>query len=196
MARRIALVAVVALAVAGLAGCSSNDDLAQQFASGSGHNYISGDGALVEIAAADRGEPVTFNEKASDGSTVSSADYLGSVTVINFWYASCPPCRLEAPLLSEWSSSNPEGVKFLGVNVYDGEAAATSFETKFAIPYPSVLDVSTGSMRLAFSGSLPPNAVPVTIVLDKKGRVAARISGLISNISILTTMVDTVKAEK
>ena len=196
MSRRIALVTVAALAVAALAGCSSNDTLAQQFASGSGHNYISGDGALVEIAPADRGAPVSFTEKADDGSTVSSADYLGSVTVINFWYASCPPCRLEAPLLSEWASSNPDGVKFLGVNVYDGDAAAKSFESKFAIPYPSVLDVATGSMRLAFAGSLPPNAVPVTIVLDKKGRVASRISGLISNISILTTMVDTVKAEQ
>lgn len=196
MSRRVAFAVVMALAVAGLAGCSSNDTLAQQFESGSGNNYISGDGALVEIAPDNRGEPVTFAEKTSDGKTVSSADYLGSVTVINFWYASCPPCRLEAPLLSEWSLSNPDGVKFLGVNVYDGEAAATSFESKFSIPYPSVLDVSTGSMRLAFSGSLPPNAVPVTIVLDKKGRVAARISGLIRDISILTSMVDTVKAEK
>jgi thiol-disulfide isomerase/thioredoxin len=190
-----ALAVLVALASAlAVGGCAGNDTLAQQL--GSGDNFISGDGALVEVSPADRGAPVEFTAVADDGSTISTDDLKGDVVVVNFWYASCPPCRIEAPELATYARSAPEGVRFIGVNVYDGEAAAKSFESKFGIPYPSILDVNTGAVRLAFAGSLPPNAVPVRIILDKQGRVAARMSGYFSDINILTSMVDKVRDEK
>ncbi|HSP53630.1 MAG TPA: TlpA family protein disulfide reductase, partial [Cryobacterium sp.] len=63
------------------------------------------------------------------------------------------------------------------------------------ITYPSVMDVDTGSMQLAFSGSIPPNAVPTTLVLDRSGRVAARILGAVSEPSILETFVRDAIAE-
>lgn len=190
-----ALAVLLALASAlAVSGCTSNDTLADQV--GSGDNYISGDGALVEVAPANRGKPIEFEAEANDGSTISTDDLRGDVVVVNFWYASCPPCRIEAPELAKYARSVPEGVRFLGVNVYDGEAASQSFEEKFDIPYPSILDVNTGAVRLAFAGSLPPNAVPVTIILDREGRVAARMSGYFADIDILTSMVDKVVDEK
>ena len=190
-----ALAVLLALASAlAVSGCASNDTLADQV--GSGDNYISGDGALVEVAPSNRGEPIEFEAEANDGSTISTDDLRGDVVVVNFWYASCPPCRIEAPELAKYARSAPEGVRFLGVNVYDGDAASQSFEEKFDIPYPSILDVSTGAVRLAFAGSLPPNAVPVTIILDREGRVAARMSGYFADIDILTSMVDKVVDEK
>lgn len=185
------LVLVSALAVG---GCASNDTLAEQL--GSGDNFISGDGALVEVAPENRGDPIEFAATANDGSDVSAEGLRGSVVVVNFWYASCPPCRIEAPELAKYAKSAPDGVTFFGVNVYDGEAAAKSFEDKFDVPYPSILDVSTGAVRLAFAGSLPPNAVPVTIILDREGRVAARMSGYFSDINILISMVDKVREEQ
>ncbi|MFM6968263.1 MAG: TlpA family protein disulfide reductase [Microbacteriaceae bacterium] len=191
--RALATALIIASALA-VGGCASNDTLANQL--GPGDNFISGDGALVEVAADNRGEPIEFAATANDGSDVSAEALRGSVVVINFWYASCPPCRIEAPELAKYARSNPDGVEFLGVNVYDGDAAAKSFEDKFDVPYPSVLDVSTGAMRLAFAGSLPPNAVPVTIILDREGRVAARMSGYFSDIDILISMVDKVRDEQ
>lgn len=191
--RALATALVIASALA-VGGCASNDTLANQL--GSGDNFISGDGALVEVAPDNRGEPIEFAATANDGSDVSAEALRGSVVVVNFWYASCPPCRIEAPELAKYARSNPDGVTFLGVNVYDGEAAAKSFEDKFDVPYPSVLDVSTGAMRLAFAGSLPPNAVPVTIILDREGRVAARMSGYFADIDILISMVDKVRDEQ
>ncbi|MFM2412795.1 MAG: hypothetical protein RLZZ587_1128 [Actinomycetota bacterium] len=190
-----ALAALIAIASAlAIGGCAANDTLAEQL--GSGKNFISGDGALVEVAPENRGEPVKFEAVANDGTTISASDLLGDVVVVNFWYASCPPCRIEAPELAKYARSAPDGVRFLGVNVYDGEAAAKSFEDKFDVPYPSILDVATGSVRLAFAGSLPPNAVPVTIILDRDGRVAARMSGYFADIDILVSMVDKVRDEK
>jgi len=175
-----------------LAGCASPDSLVQSVP---GENFVSSDGAITEVAPENRGEPIEFNEVTSDGTAISNGDYLGSVMVVNFWFAACPPCRVEAPELAEYALSAPEGVQFLGVNVYDEVAAADSFENTYGIPYPSVLDGSTGSMRLAFAGDLPPSGVPVTLIVDKQGRVAGRYSGAILDYSILSDMVDRVLAE-
>jgi len=175
-----------------LAGCASPDSLVQSVP---GENFVSSDGAVTEVAPENRGEPIVFDELTSDGTAISNNDYLGSVIVVNFWFAACPPCRVEAPELAEYANSAPDGVEFLGVNVYDEVAAANSFEDTYGIPYPSVLDSAQGSMRLAFAGDLPPSGVPVTLIVDKEGRVAGRYSGVILDYSILSDMVDRVLAE-
>lgn len=197
MRRMLTLVtAAVTVAVLALSGCSGTDNLAEQFREGDSKNYISGDGAYTVIAEENRGEPIGFESELTDGSPVSAADFRGSVLVVNFWYSSCPPCRAEAPDLAALAAEyEGQAVQFLGVNVYDGAEAATAFEDTFGVPYPSVLDVGTGSVRLAFAGDVPPNAVPVTLVLDAEGRVAARISGRVSAVSILRGMIDDRLAE-
>jgi hypothetical protein len=86
-------------------------------------------------------------------------------------------------------------VQFLGINVYDEREVANSFEREFAIQYPSILDVSTGELRLAFSGQLPPNGVPTTIIVDRSGRVAARLSGAILDRAVFEEMIESVLAE-
>lgn len=190
---------VVALAVASvvvLSGCTTNDPLAEQYRSGTGQGYISGDGAYAVIAVADRGEPIDFAGVIENGDAVSSDDYRGDVLVVNFWYAGCPPCRLEAPDLEALAQRfAPEGVSFLGVNIYDQAPTALSFAEEFGVTYPSILDVNDGAVRLAFAGQVAPTAVPTTLVLDREGRVAARIAGLVSEPSVLRSMITDVLAE-
>jgi thiol-disulfide isomerase/thioredoxin len=194
-ARRLVVAIAIASAVL-LTGCTANDDLADQYRSGNGQGYISGDGAYTVIAKADRGEPIEFGGVIETGDTVSSDDYRGDVLVVNFWYAACPPCRLEAPDLEALSQQfAPDGVSFLGVNIYDQAPTAMSFAEEFGVTYPSILDVNDGSARLAFAGQVAPNAVPTTLVLDQQGRVAARISGVISEPSVLRSMITDVLAE-
>ena len=191
MTKRFLLVGSL-IAALSLAGCASQDSLVESVP---GENFVSSDGAITEVAPENRGEPIFFDEVTSNGTSVSSEDYLGSVMVVNFWFAACPPCRVEAPELAEYANNAPEGVEFLGVNVYDDVAAAESFEKTYGIPYPSVLDAANGSMRLAFAGGLPPSGVPVTLIVDKEGRVAGRYSGVILDHTILADMVDRVIAE-
>jgi thiol-disulfide isomerase/thioredoxin len=189
-------VAIALVGAAVLSGCTANDDLANQYREGTGQGYISGDGAYTVIAQADRGEPVTFSGEIESGDSVSSDDYLGEVLVVNFWYAGCPPCRLEAPDLEALAQQfAPDGVSFLGVNIYDQAPTAMSFAEEFGVTYPSILDVNDGSVRLAFAGQVAPTATPTTLVLDQQGRVAARISGLVSEPSVLRSMISDVLAE-
>jgi thiol-disulfide isomerase/thioredoxin len=191
----------VGLAVASallLTGCAS-DPLAEQFREGSGKNYIAGDGTISEFAEPQRGERIEFSGQTVDGGTFDSAESLGDVTVVNFWYAGCAPCRVEAPILEEVSqqfASTGEPVTFVGVNVRDQAGTAASFEESYGVNYPSILDVESGTAQLAFAGPVPPAAVPTTIVLDQEGRVAARVLGQLTEPSILESIIDSLLAEQ
>ncbi|RNE62092.1 TlpA family protein disulfide reductase [Cryobacterium tepidiphilum] len=194
---RLALVVagVVTAATLALTGCSS-DPLAEQYRAGTNKGYIAGDGSVTEIPAAKRGEPVEFSGTTASGDTVTSHELAGTVVVLNFWYAGCAPCRAEAPDLAKLSEEfDGKGAQFLGVNVRDQAASVTAFNASYDIRYPSVLDVNDGSMQQAFSGTIPPNAVPTTLVLDGSGRVAARILGELEAPSILETLIRDTIAE-
>lgn len=188
----------VAIAVAAtllLAGCSS-DPLADQYKEGSNKGYIAGDGSVTEIPEGERGASISFSGEIETGEEISSADFAGDVLVVNFWYAACAPCRAEAPDLQELSAEfDGKGAQFVGVNVYDQADTALSFNESYGITYPSILDVQDGAVKLAFTGTVPPKAVPTTIVLDKEGRVSARILGQLKDASILRTLISDAIAE-
>jgi thiol-disulfide isomerase/thioredoxin len=184
--RRRRLIAPVLAAVLLLTGCTETG--AQSTAD---PGYLTGDGAVTQW---DRpADPVTFSGKTIDGTTFSSKRYLGKVVVVNFWYAGCPPCRAEAPTLNSLAEKFSGDVQFVGVNVIDDSATAAGFERTYKSTYPSIVDQADGAaVQLAFAASKPPKAVPSTLVLDRKGRVTARIVGL-ANKSILSTLIqDTV----
>lgn len=188
MARKKTLVSALAAAslVVALAGCASEDGVA----SGVGDaGYVSGDGFVTEIAVAERGEPMEFGGETVDGGQWST-EQLDGPTVVNFWYAACPPCRVEAPVLVELHEEYGDDVSFVGVNVRDGAAQAKSFDETFGIEYPSILDAENADVQRAFSGQIAPNAVPTTIILDAEGRIAARISGAVSDTSIISTLLN------
>lgn len=180
-----------------LSACSSaSDTLAEQYRSGSGQNYISGDGAITVVAPDSRKDPVSFGGELDTGGFFSPEDYAQSVTVVNFWYAGCPPCRLEAADLEAiYQEYRDEGVVFVGVNIFDQAPTALAFASEFGVTYPSIMDVADGGVRLAFAGEVAPNAVPTTLVLDATGRVATRISGLLSEPDILRGMIDDLLSE-
>lgn len=177
-----------ALSMSTLAGCGSNDALAQQAKAGDNKNYIAGDGSVTEYAPSQRTPPVVLTGELYDGTVIDSTDWAGRVVVLNFWYAACAPCRLEAPRLEAlWERFQPDGVEFYGVNIRDEEQAAAAFERTFGVTYPSMQD-KNGGILLAMAQYVPPQAVPSTLVLDRQGRVASRILGLADQ-GILKTLI-------
>lgn len=178
MSRRALLAAGGAALTVALAACSGTDPLAEQANAGDNKRYIAGDGSVTEYGAAERKPPVEFTATTFDGTTVNAADFPGRVTVLNFWYAACAPCRAEAPDLKTLSNDfASQGVDFMGVNVRDEKATAEAFERNFGLDYPSIAD-KDGGVLLALTKFVPPSAVPTTLVLDKQGRVSARILGI------------------
>jgi peroxiredoxin len=188
VSRAAATLLAAALAFS-LAACA-NDPLAEQYREGDNKGFISGDGAVTEIPADQRGEAVEFAATTENGDPVSSEDYAGSVLVVNFWYAACGPCRAEAAdLQSVHAEFEGQDVAFLGVNTIDSAAAAAAFAKTYGITYPSAIASETPAIKLAFAEKTPIQATPTTLVLDAEGRVAARIIGQLPDRSILRTLV-------
>ncbi|MEO7122835.1 MAG: TlpA disulfide reductase family protein [Lacisediminihabitans sp.] len=184
---------IIALAITlVLTGCSANDSLTTKVHD----NYTSADGSITTIRAQDRGAPITFTGPSDTGESISSASHLGQVMVVNFWYSTCAPCRTEAALLEKsYQKLQPSKVFFVGVNTFDQPDTSRSFAEAHGLTYPSIIDVNTGAVRLAFAGKMSPTATPTTIVLDKQGRIAARVLGELDSSSILNQLVSDVLAE-
>jgi len=190
-------VMMVLASLATVSCASTSDALAEQYRDGSGANYISGDGAITVLAPESRSDSVQFEGDLDTGEFFSSSVYAGSVMVVNFWYAGCPPCRVEAAdLESLHQQFLLDGVAFVGVNIFDQAPTALTFANEFGVSYGSIMDVETGSVRLAFAGQVAPNAVPTTLVLDKQGRVSARISGVITDVDLLANIIEGVLEEE
>lgn len=177
--RKLLAIMISLTVVTGLTACA-NDPLAQQFRSGDNKNYIAGDGTVTEFAEGNRPKAAAWSGSTESGEFLSSDQLVGVVTVINFWYASCAPCRAEIPdLVALQDEFLPEGVQFVGVNVRDTAETALAFDRKFNVNFPSIIDTKSGQVVLAFTGVVTPQAVPTTLVIDGQGNVSARVLGRI-----------------
>ncbi|NYV76735.1 TlpA disulfide reductase family protein [Streptomyces sp. UH6] len=131
-----------------------------------------------------------------DGQQLDVADHRGEVVVLNVWASWCSPCRAEAPhLVDTAEETRSEGVRFLGIATRDTRSLALAFEEKYGVTYPSLYD-PTGRLILSGfpKGTLHPQAVPSTVVVDRKGRIAARALGALSR-KDLREMIDPLLAE-
>ncbi|GAA2231251.1 MULTISPECIES: TlpA family protein disulfide reductase [Kitasatospora] len=170
--RRIRLAATLgAVAALALTGCSSGSS-----SSGGQTGFVSGKGGLETAPAADRGAAPEISGKTLDGGNASLADFKGKVVVLNIWGSWCGPCRAEAAGLQAVSQKyKDKGVQFLGINTRDTDPSlAVRFEQNFGVTYPSIYDPE-GTQILKFpKGSLNPQSIPTTIIVDREGRLAAR----------------------
>jgi thiol-disulfide isomerase/thioredoxin len=179
----------VLLAGTALSACSS--DVGTSGDTG----FVSGKGIITRLPAAERETPGEVSGETLEGEPVSLEDFEGKTVVVNVWGSWCAPCRAEAPELVAASEELADrDVEFLGINSRDlDKAAALAFQRRFEVPYPSIYD-QRGRTLLAFRGTLSPNAIPSTVVIDDRGRVAASVIGEVSR-STLVGLVEDVIAE-
>ena len=193
--RKLLAALAISASVLTTSACA-NDSLADQFRSGDNKNYIAGDGTVTEFALGSRPKAASWSGVTESGEAISSTQLEGVITVMNFWYAGCAPCRIEMPELIELQTEFlPEGVQFIGVNVRDSAETSLAFARRIDMNFPSVMDAKTGSVVLGFTGVVTPQAVPTTLVIDAQGNVSARVLGRIDK-GILTTLVKTVIEER
>lgn len=184
-----------------LVTAACNDDansVASQAMAGDGKGYVAGDGSVEQLAVADRGAAVSLAGTTVDGKSWSmAADAAGKVVVVNVWGSWCAPCVDETPHLQQvWQSYSTAGkpVAFVGIDIKESAATAAAFLRANSVTYPSLSDSGSGGQpMLALQGKAA--ATPSTIVLDRQGRIAARVLGA-TTISTLTGLVDDVLAEK
>lgn len=153
--------------------------------------YVEGVGVVEQIMLADRVKLPPVKGRTLGGGHFESRAHLGNVLVVNLWGSWCAPCRAEAPVLRRVSSeAKKQGVQFVGIDVRDNDAAAIAFERRYKITYPSITTADSGQALLAFGSMLPRNAIPSTLVVDPEGRVAARVVGRTSYVTLHTLVSD------
>jgi thiol-disulfide isomerase/thioredoxin len=189
---RRALFAVACAAL--LAGCSTGADQVD----------VNNGGEFRFVAATPSGEVIPVDDRApapefsgtmlETGEDFESALLADQVAVLNFWGSWCGPCRVETPQFSDvWKDYSTAGVQFLGINVKETDKQfALAFIDRFGIGFPSLYD-PRGEVALAFR-DYPANAIPSTIVLDRRGEVAAVYTGEVSQAN-LRRVIDVVLEE-
>ncbi|MCT1357924.1 TlpA family protein disulfide reductase [Rothia kristinae] len=119
-----------------------------------------------------------------------TTDHPGKVVVVNVWASWCGPCRKEAPDLAAASRDTAKTARFVGLNIRDDREAAQAFTRAFKTPYPSIFDPE-GKQLVKFSGQLSTTAIPTTLVIDRAGRSAARITGPVDRDTLAALITDT-----
>jgi thiol-disulfide isomerase/thioredoxin len=190
--RRALPAAAVTLAL--LTGCSTGPG-AVDVSNGGEFRFVAGTPAGEVIPEEARASAPDFAGTLLDGEAFDSASLAGEVAVLNFWGSWCAPCRVETPAFSEVSEEYAgDGVRFLGVDVKEtDEQFALAFVDRFGISFPSLYD-PRGEVALAFR-DYPANAIPSTIVLDPRYRVAAVYTGAVQE-DDLRRVLDRVLAEE
>ncbi|WP_239021666.1 TlpA family protein disulfide reductase [Nocardioides jishulii] len=172
-----------------LTGCSSLGSTGDK-------GYISQDGVVATVDEDERGKPIELSGEDLDGEQLDLADLRGQVTVVNVWWSACPPCRAEMPHLLEAEKATEDIAQFVGINIRDGSTSqAKSFVRKFGVPYRSFYSPD-GKALLPFSGTIPPNAIPSTVVLDAEGRVAATVIGVLPSARTLVGVIEDLSGQK
>ena len=171
-------VALIAIALTGCSGAGTST-AEESFVVGSGVQTFIKEGSRIKAPEL-------------SGMTLLGVNYTnqpGKVTVVNVWASWCSPCRAEAPTLVALAEKYPE-VQFVGILTRDNLVNAEAFVRARKIEYPTLID---DALLIGFKESLPANAIPSTIVIDSKGYVAARISGVVT-IGSLSSLIERVAA--
>ncbi|WP_327284761.1 MULTISPECIES: TlpA disulfide reductase family protein [unclassified Streptomyces] len=194
--RALLLTAVTLTSALTLSACGDGDAKPN---GSSGGGYVTGTHGISTVAKDARTDAPKLDGETVDGKTLDTTTLKGKVVVLNVWGSWCPPCRAEAPNFAKVSKELADAgkdVAFVGINTRDSSKQnAAAFEENFGIGYPSLYDPD-GKLLLRFpSGTLNPQAIPSTIVLDKQGHIAARTLVAI-NEEQLRSMIDPLLAEQ
>ena len=118
--------------------------------------------------------PVWSGAELLSGHDWSTRSLVGATTVVNFWASWCPSCKEEWQALQDAAAARPLA-KFYAVDTMDRRGAAEDFVNAHPSTFPVIFD-ERSVLQMSFT-TVPNRALPFTVVLDAKGRIAAWKSG-------------------
>jgi thiol-disulfide isomerase/thioredoxin len=135
------------------------------------------DGAAVTLRFFRDPTPVPgFTVRDLDGRTISSSDFRGKVTIINFWATWCPPCRAEIPDLIALQRRYAGRLQIIGISEDEIPAEQVrQFAVANGMNYPTAM--LTPELEKLFPGI---TALPTSYILDRDARVVQRHAGMLN----------------
>jgi cytochrome c biogenesis protein CcmG/thiol:disulfide interchange protein DsbE len=102
---------------------------------------------------------------------ISGTDLRGKVWILNVWASWCVACRVEHPVLVEFSKTGK--VPVYGLNYKDKRDDAMRWLSNFGNPYQQSLSDTEGLTGIDFG----VYGVPETFVIDKSGVIRLKLTG-------------------
>ena len=101
-------------------------------------------------------------------------DYKGKLVILNFWATWCAPCLEEMPAFEKlYRRYRSQGLTVIAVSLDKGDTSKVAkFVDEHSLTFPVLLDLDGIAERI-----YPSFTIPFTYVIDKKGRIAARVDG-------------------
>ena len=115
-----------------------------------------------------------FSLRNLKGNLEGLDDHSGKVIVVNFWATWCVPCVKEMPSFENlYRRYRSQGLTLLAVSLDKGDSTKVQeFADKYKLSFPILLDTEGVAEKL-----YPSFSIPFTYVIDKQGRVVARVDG-------------------
>ena len=104
-----------------------------------------------------------------NGSTKTTADLKGKVTLVNFWATSCTTCVAEMPeIIKTYNKYKNQGYDTLAVAMsYDPPSYVVNFAESRKLPFQVALD-NTGKIAKDW-GDI--QLTPTTFIVNKQGKI-------------------------
>jgi peroxiredoxin len=119
---------------------------------------------------------LNFSFKDTNGRKVSLSDFKGKVILLDFWATWCVPCKQEIPGFIELQKKfGVRGLQIVGLSVDDPLTAAKTYATAMKMNYPVLLAEGKEDILEAYD---PIPSIPVSIIIDRQGRIAKRHIGI------------------
>ena len=119
--------------------------------------------------------PVVLHE--AHGAPVPLAQWRGDWVVLNYWATWCSHCAAEMTALNHFAHEHARGhIKIYGVNYdhLDGKALLAAMQ-KLHIAFPVLREDPRAYLHVELPGFLP-----VTLIVDPRGKVVREIPGVVS----------------
>jgi peroxiredoxin len=111
-----------------------------------------------------------FSTTTLDGDEVSLVDYRGKVVILNFWFTTCAPCRVEMPEFQNLTNEyGGQDVVILSVNREESATAIADFRDDLNLTFPLLLDES-GEIQDLYG----IQGYPSSFILDRNGVIQFR----------------------
>ena len=115
-----------------------------------------------------------FSLASLGGASIGKADFAGKVVLFDFWATWCGPCHLQAEILEEiYPDAAKRGIEFVAVSSGEDASTVRDFVARKPFPYPVLVDPDE-----ALSGPLEIMALPTLVVMDARGKIAYRHTGV------------------
>ena len=141
---------------------------------------------LASVMAADEAEdakvigsvaPLNYTVKDMNGVDVRFASYKGKIILLNFWATWCEPCKEEIPDLVLLQQKYKDDLVVLGLSVEAGDTPdkLKEYADTYKMNYPVLVGGGHDEIQEAYGATW---GVPITIIIDRDGRIAKKQTGI------------------